>query len=148
LASHLAQTHLLFPWFDRPSLPLELNDAIPVFLSASAFAGLIFLAVLSSTTFAFLLAALVLLNAIFRHTLEAPTIAGRKVLAEPEGFREDQIGKTPVTFEKNPAPALARDVEHAWGEEFLDNLLELLELDQACTRRSKEALPSTTTQLS
>ncbi len=136
------------PWDDRPSRPLDLNDAIPVFLSASALVGFIFLAVLSSTNFALLLTALVLLNVIFRHALEAPTSTGRKVLAELDNFREflsrtdadrlnreNQPGKTPVTLEKYSAYAVALDVEHAWGEEFVENLVELLQLDQAYSRR-------------
>jgi Predicted membrane protein (DUF2207) C-terminal domain len=100
-----------FPWDDRPCRPLGLNDAIPVFLSASALLSFIFLAALSSTNFALLLTSLVLLNAIFRHLLEAPTLTGRKVLAELANFREflsrtdgdrlnreNQPGKTPVTL--------------------------------------------------
>ncbi len=135
------------PWDDKPSRPLDLNDAIPVFLSVSALMGFIFLAVLSSTNFALLLTALVLLNATFRHALEAPTRTGRKVLAELENFREflsrtdadrlnreNQPGKTPVTFEKYSAYAVALDVEHSWGEEFVENLVGLLQLDQAYSR--------------
>jgi hypothetical protein len=136
------------PWDDRPSRPLDLNDLIPIFLSASALAGFIFLAVLSATKFAVLLSALVILNAISRHALEAPTRAGRKVLAELRNFREflsrtdadrlnreNQPGRTPVTLEKYSAYAVALNVEDAWGEEFVENLVELLQWDQAYSRR-------------
>jgi hypothetical protein len=142
------------PWDQRPSRPLDLNDLVPIFLSGSALAGFVFLAVLSSTKFALLLSALVILNAISRHALEAPTRAGRKVLAELRNFREflsrtdadrlnreNQPGHTPVTLEKYSAYAVALDVEDAWGEEFVENLVELLQWDQAYSRRqSKLAL--------
>jgi hypothetical protein len=136
------------PWDDRPSRPLDPNDAIPIFLSASALVGFIFLAVLSSTNFALLLTALLLLNVIFRHALEAPTRTGRKILVELDDFREflsrtdtdrlnreNQPGKTPASLEKYSAYAVALDVEHAWGEDFAMNLVELLQLDQAYSRR-------------
>jgi uncharacterized membrane protein len=133
---------------------LDLKDLIPVFLSGSALAGFVFLAVLSSTKFALLVSALVILNAISRHALEAPTRAGRKVLADLQNFREflsrtdsdrlnreNQPGQTPVTLEKYSAYAVALDVEDAWGEEFVENLVELLQWDQAYSRRqSKSAL--------
>jgi Predicted membrane protein (DUF2207) len=61
------------PWDDRPSRPLEVNDAIPIFLSASALAGFVFLAVLSSTQFACLVAASVVLCTMFRHRLDMLT---------------------------------------------------------------------------
>lgn len=142
------------PWDDRPTRPLDLKDLIPVFLSGSALAGFVFLAVLSSTEFALLLSALVILNAISRHALEAPTRAGRKVLADLRNFREflsrtdsdrlnreNRPGQTPVTLEKYSAYAVALDVEEAWGEEFVENLVELLQWDQAYSRRqSKLAL--------
>jgi hypothetical protein len=76
------------PWDRRPTRPLDLKDLIPVFSSGSALAGFVFLAVLSSTQFALLLTATVILNAISRHTLEAPTRAGRKALGELRDFRE------------------------------------------------------------
>ena len=139
------------PWGDRPTRPLDLKDLIPVFLSGSALAGFVFLAVLSSTRFAILASSLVILNALARHVLETPTSAGRKVLAELRNFREflsrtdsdrlnreNQPGQTPVTLEKYSAYALALDVEDAWGEEFVENLVELLQWDQAYSRRQSK----------
>ena len=139
------------PWDGRPTRPLDLKDLIPIFLSGSALAGFVFLAVLSSTKFALLLSALVILNAISRHALEAPTRAGRKVLADLQNFREflsrtdadrlnreNQPGQTPVILEKYSAFAVALDVEDAWGEEFVENLVELLQWDQAYSRRQSK----------
>jgi hypothetical protein len=132
------------PWDDRPSRPLHASDIVPLTLSASAFLALIFLAVLTSTSFAFLIAAVVLLNAVFRHALESPTRAGCEVLAELTNFREflssadsgrlnreNQAGFTPMTLEKYSAYAIALHVEHAWGEELVTDLVELLEIGQA-----------------
>ena len=136
------------PWDDRPSRALDVNDAIPVFLSASSLMGFIFLAVPSSTKFAVLLAALVVVNAIFRQALHAPTRAGRTVLEELEDFREflsrtdtdrlnreNEAGRTPKVLEKYSAYAVALDAEHYWGEELVQDVVELLQWDQAYTRR-------------
>jgi hypothetical protein len=112
--------------------------------------GFALLAFLTSTHFALFLAALVTLNSMFRHPLDAPTRAGRKVLAELEGFceflsradadrlnRENQPGHTPQTLEKYSAYVVALEVQHAWGEEFTENLLELLEIHKAYSGRLK-----------
>ncbi|MGB7730540.1 MAG: hypothetical protein WBL50_21100 [Candidatus Acidiferrum sp.] len=132
------------PWDDRPSRPLDINDAIPIFLAGSACAAFMFLAVLTSTVFALFLAVLLLINFIFRHALSAPTRKGSSVLAELRNFREflartdsgrlnqdNQPGQTPRTLDEFSAYAVALKVEHAWGEEFVQNLLTLLEYHQA-----------------
>jgi Predicted membrane protein (DUF2207) len=128
----------------RRRRPLDLNDAIPVILLAPIFLGFSFLAYLTSLKFVLLAVALVIANFIFRHSLEAPTSEGRKVIAELANFREflsradaDRLnrendpGRTPKVLEKYSAYAIALDVEHAWGEEFTGNLLELLHFDEA-----------------
>jgi hypothetical protein len=54
---------------------------------------------------------------------------------------ENVPGKTPGTLQKYSAHAVALHVEDAWGEEFVENLVALLQLDQAYSRRqSKLAL--------
>jgi hypothetical protein len=132
------------PFNGRPSRPLSLNDLAPVFLTVSGLLGFAFLAVSTSTQFALLMTALVLLHTVARHALETPTAAGRKVLAELRGFREflsraeadrlnreNRPGQTPQVLEERSAYAVALDVEHAWGEEFSEELMELLQYEQA-----------------
>jgi hypothetical protein len=48
--------------------------------------------------------------------------------------RENRPGDTPEILEKYTAYAVALDVEHAWGEEFTENLLEMLQCDLAYSR--------------
>jgi hypothetical protein len=128
----------------RRRRPLDLNDAIPFVLIAPIFLGFSFLAYWTSLKFVLLAVALIIVNFIFRHWLEAPTSEGRKVIAELVNFREflsradaDRLnrendpGQTPEVLEKYSAYAIALGVEHAWGEEFTGNLLELLQFDQA-----------------
>jgi hypothetical protein len=47
---------------------------------------------------------------------------------------ENQPGETPETLEKYIPYAVALDVEHAWGEELTQNLLEMLQFDLAYSR--------------
>jgi Predicted membrane protein (DUF2207) len=132
------------PGNKRPRRPLDLNDAVPVILIAPIFLGFSFLTYLTSLKFVLLAVGLIVMNFVFRHLLEAPTEEGRKVIAELDNFkeflsradadrlnRENQPGETPAILEKYSAFAVALDVEHAWGEEFTGNLLELLQIDQA-----------------
>jgi len=82
-----------------------------------------------------LLLALVFVNIIYYHLLKAPTIHGRKVMDEIEGFKmylevaeEERLDmlhppqKTPELFEKYLPYALALGVENDWSEKFADVL--------------------------
>jgi hypothetical protein len=142
------------PFDSRPSRPLEPSDAIPIILSGSALAGFFFLAVLSSGKFSLIVAVVVVLNAVFRHALEAPTRAGRKVLVDLENFREflsradadrlnreNEAGHTPAIVERYSAFAVALRVEQAWGEELVENMLEFLQYDQAYRRPQSRPKP-------
>jgi len=75
------------------------------------------------------------INAIFYYLLKAPTLSGRKLMDEIEGFKlylsvteKDRMNilnppeKTPELFEKYLPYALALDVEHEWSEQFAEVL--------------------------
>jgi uncharacterized membrane protein YgcG len=83
------------------------------------------------------LAAMAFLNALFYHLLKAPTLAGRKIMDQIEGFKlylsvaeKDRLNllnppeKTPELFEKYLPYALALDVENAWSEQFSEVLAQ------------------------
>jgi uncharacterized membrane protein YgcG len=74
---------------------------------------------------------LVILNFLFYRLLKAPTLTGRKVLDQIEGFKlylsvaeKERLNllnppeKTPELFEKYLPYALALDVENDWSEQF------------------------------
>ena len=74
---------------------------------------------------------LVLINAAFYQWLKAPTLAGRRLLDQLEGFRlylsvaeKDELHfkhppeKTPELFERLLPYAMALDVEQQWGDRF------------------------------
>ena len=143
----LGKLYPFLPFDDRPSRPLNFNDFVPIYLTATAMIGFAFLASSTSTQFALLITALVFLHAVGRSLLEAPTAAGRKLLGELGGFREfleradadrlnreNKPGRTPQTLEQYSAYAVALNVEHAWGEELTDALMELLQFEQAYDR--------------
>lgn len=74
---------------------------------------------------------IMVLNALFYHLLQAPTVFGRKLLDEIEGFKlylntaeQDRLDlmhppeMTPQLFEKYLPYALALGVENRWSEQF------------------------------
>jgi uncharacterized membrane protein YgcG len=80
---------------------------------------------------AILLVLLIGLNALFYRLLKAPTLTGRKVMDQIEGFKlfmsvaeKDRMNllnppeQTPELFEKYLPYALALDVENEWSEQF------------------------------
>lgn len=138
----------------RPKRPFNLNDAIPFFLTVTASVGFMFVAVLTSTKLATLVAAALAMNMFSRYLMNAPTSAGRKVLAELGAYREflsrtdaarldcqTEPGKTPGVLDTRTSYAVALRVEHGWGEEFAENLLELLQADQAYDVPGKLPVP-------
>jgi uncharacterized membrane protein len=82
-----------------------------------------------------ILLTLAVLNLLFYHLLKAPTLLGRRIMDQLEGFKQ-YLSKaeahrlrilhppenTPELFEKYLPYALALDVEHAWSEQFSDVL--------------------------
>lgn len=123
---------------------LNMNDAIPLFLTGTASFGFVFLSILTSTKLAWFLTAALAMNVFSWHLMNAPTGAGRKALAELAAFREflgrteaDRLtrknipGRSPRNIEPNDAYAVALGVHCGWGEEFAANILELVMVDEA-----------------
>ena len=90
-----------------------------------------FMAKLASISLVVFLVAAVLLHFLYAFLLKAPTIAGRQLLDQVEGFKlflgkvdGDRLNRanppeqTPETFEKFLPCALALDVEQDWAEKF------------------------------
>jgi uncharacterized membrane protein YgcG len=103
--------------------------ALP-FLGGEGF-GLYLMATSSSYVMPLFLVAAMAVNYIFFNLLKAPTLAGRKLLDEIEGFKrfiaateQDRLNtlnpadRTPQLFEKYLPYALALDVEQQWAEQF------------------------------
>ena len=140
----LRKLSTILPGNRTPRLPLNMNDAIPFFLTGTAAFGFILLSVLTSTRLALLLAAALAMNVISWHLMNAPTSAGRRALAELNAFREflsrtdsdrlnrqNQPGKTPRTLEIYSGYAVALGVERGWGEEFATTILDLIQAEEA-----------------
>jgi uncharacterized membrane protein YgcG len=102
---------------------------------AGEIAGLVMLGAALSIPAALNLAAMGFLNALFYHLLKAPTLTGRKIMDQIEGFKlylsvaeKERLNllnppeKTPALFEKYLPFALALDVENAWSEQFAEVL--------------------------
>jgi uncharacterized membrane protein YgcG len=93
--------------------------------------GLFFLAKVGSLPLAIFIILAGGLHILFFHLLKAPTIAGRQLLDQVEGFKQflgsvdqDRLNRayppeqTPEVFEKFLPYALALDVEQDWSEKF------------------------------
>jgi uncharacterized membrane protein len=107
--------------------------AVP-FLAAECFA-IWALSKFASPSLAFFLFASVALHVLFHSLLKAPTVAGRRLLDQVQGFKlflgavdGDRLNRvnppeqTPEVFEKFLPYALALNVEQAWAEKFSDVL--------------------------
>jgi hypothetical protein len=107
--------------------------ALPFF--AGEIFGLGFFATTVSAPAVLALAVLVFLNALFYYLLKAPTLAGRQIMDQVEGFKmylsvaeKDRLEalnppeKTPELFEKYLPYALALDVENEWTQQFAEVL--------------------------
>ncbi len=104
--------------------------------------GIIVFVTLTSFILLLLLLALVFINILFYHLLKAPTVKGRLILDQFEGFKlyltvaeKERLNmlnppeKTPELFEKYLPYALALDVEQEWSEQFADVFKNLNEAD-------------------
>jgi uncharacterized membrane protein YgcG len=100
------------------------------FLAAECFA-IFALTKFTSLWLAVFLFISIALHILFHSLLKAPTVAGRRMLDQIEGFkmflgavdgdrmnRSNPPEQTPETFEKFLSYALALDVEQAWAEKF------------------------------
>jgi|UniRef100_A0A7V6A1X8 uncharacterized membrane protein YgcG len=107
--------------------------ALPFF--AGEVFGLGFFGMSISGPAALAFALLVFINALFYYLLKAPTLAGRQVMDQVEGFKmylsvaeKDRLNmlnppeKTPQLFEKYLPYALALNVENEWSEQFAEVL--------------------------
>ena len=78
---------------------------------------------------------IILINALFYHLLKAPTLTGRKLMDQIDGFKlflsvaeKDRLNfrnppdRTPELFERFLPYALALDVENQWSEQFATTL--------------------------
>ena len=109
--------------------------ALPFF--AGEIFGAIMFGVFVSVPAILILAAMGLVNALFYHLLKAPTLSGRKIMDQIEGFKlylsvaeQERLNllnppeKTPALFEKYLPYALALNVENAWSEQFAEVLAQ------------------------
>lgn len=114
--------------------------AIPIGLFSLPFIGaeiaaLCFLVYEASYWVAGIFVAGIVLNGLFYHLLKAPTVRGRKVMDQIDGFKmylsvaekdrlnlENPPERTPQLFEKFLPYALALGVEQKWAEKFSDVL--------------------------
>jgi len=83
------------------------------------------------------LSLIITVNFMFYHLMKAPTIYGRRIMDQIEGFKlylsvaekqgldmRNPPEKTPQLFEKFLPYALALDVENLWSEKFADVLAQ------------------------
>lgn len=132
------------PNIDRPRRPFTWEDMAPIYLTVSAAVGFGLLTYLSSRQFAAVLGAVLLVDTVFLHVLNAPTREGRKMIARLRNFREflsrveagrfnreNEPGKTPRVLDRNAAYAIGLDIERSWGEDFADHLLAAIHWNEA-----------------
>jgi hypothetical protein len=128
------------PMTKGPRHPLSWIDLHPLWLTATAALAFGFLAATSSPRFAAFVVACTLLAVVSRNGLKAPTAQGRRLIRDLMGFREflaraegdrldraNEVGITPEQLDRYTPYAVALDVEHSWGEEFTEDLIEMIQ---------------------
>jgi len=101
------------------------------------FFGMWALSKMASPMAVVVLSLIVTVNFMFYHLMKAPTIYGRRIMDQIEGFKlylsvaekqgldmRNPPEKTPQLFEKFLPYALALDVENQWSEQFADVLAQ------------------------
>jgi uncharacterized membrane protein YgcG len=109
--------------------------ALPFF--AGEIFGAVMFSIFVSVPAILVLIAMGFVNALFYHLLKAPTLSGRKIMDQIEGFKlylsvaeKERLNllnppeKTPALFEKYLPYALALNVENAWSEQFAEVLAQ------------------------
>jgi uncharacterized membrane protein len=112
------------------SLPFLIGEGVGIGVLISA----------TSVFAAILILMTAIINIIFFHLLKAPTLKGRKIMDQLEGFRmylataeKERLNllnppeDTPELFEKYLPYAFALDVEQAWSERFSGVLMKAAE---------------------
>ena len=135
-------THL--PNSKGPARSIGWTDLFPVWLTAGAIIAFGLLVTFTTLRYAAFVLACALLASTFNYLLKAPTAKGRKLLRELTGFREflaraesdrlarnNEADSTPERLELNVAYAVALDIERGWGEQFAEDLIEMLRFDEA-----------------
>jgi uncharacterized membrane protein YgcG len=125
----------------RGGLMKPLRAVFTTLFSLPFFIGLLFGTFLFARSVSFSAAVIFigigLVNAVFFHLLKAPTLKGRQVMDQIEGFKmylsvaeKERLEilhppeKTPELFEKYLPYALALDVENEWSEQFAEVLAQ------------------------
>lgn len=135
--------HVINSWkeviFGRKKLMLVKAIFLSIFSIPFVFGTIFGLNIFASITSKLMIGILVIMvfiNYAFYHLLKAPTLLGRKILDQIEGFKmflttteKDRInffspvgGKTIKLFEKYLPYAIALDIEKEWSEQFSDIL--------------------------
>jgi len=112
-------------------LAVAIKVMVFVFMAGLSSIGALFLQLAGSPMLSLCIGLLAGLNVMFFFLLKRPTLAGRKLMDEIEGFRmylgaaeEERLKfmhppeKTPQLFEKLLPYAMALDVENEWNEKF------------------------------
>jgi hypothetical protein len=128
------------PMTKGPRHPLSWIDLNPLWLTATAALAFGFLATTTSPRLAALVVVCTLLALIFWNGLKTPTTQGRRLICDLTGFREflsraesdrldraNKVGITPEQLDRYTPYAVALDVEHSWGEEFTEDLIEMIQ---------------------
>lgn len=138
----LKKVFTFIPGSERPRRPFNTNDAVPFFLTGTSFFGYVLLVFLTSFQFALILNTTIAMLLIFRHLLDVPTRAGRAALSSLKDYseylsrveadrlsRENLPGRAPFELEQVSAYGIALHADRGWGEDFAENIVEMIETD-------------------
>ncbi|HEV2617619.1 MAG TPA: hypothetical protein VGU63_13530 [Candidatus Acidoferrales bacterium] len=128
------------PGSTAPRRPWSSADSMTFTLFVGGVGGVAFLALRSTPVAALLTAGFVAVNTIFYHSLQGPTAAGRKAVAQLREYKKflaevdaDRISRmnacetTPSELTKKQAYAIAFHLDLGWGEQFVGSIADLVD---------------------
>lgn len=140
----------LFSWMPggtAPNRPWTGSDSMTFTLLLAGIGGAILLALTSTTLTAALVAAFLGVNAVFFHTLQGPTAAGKRILAQLAEYKHflsevdaDAISRMascdapPAALSPKNAYAIAFGLDRGWGEQFVGCITGLVERSEVFSK--------------
>jgi hypothetical protein len=155
LSGTLEKIGTRLPSSTAPRRPWTHTDTRPILFLVFALVGVLLIAWMSTIVAGLLTAAFLVLDALFYFSLQGPTSAGRKILAQLDDYKKfmsevdaDAISRVhpaehvPAQLQTKDAYAVAFHLDLGWGEQFATSIAVVIERAQLFEKTSDDDSPT------